>query len=90
MKDQAIVTPSLDSGLLPGITRGKIINILFQKGIRVKEHPVFLKELFYFKAAFLTNAIIEVMPIIQIGDIKYPIWSQCAWLRKLDRDAIGI
>ena len=90
VKDQAIVTPSLDSGLLPGITRGKIINILFQKGIRVKERPVFLKELFYFKAAFLTNAIIEVMPIIQIGDIKYPIWQQCAWLRKLYRDAIGI
>ena len=89
-KDQTIVTPRLDAGLLPGITRSQIINILIQKGIRVKERPVFLKELFYFKAAFLTNAIIEVMPIIQIGDVKYPIWSQCAWLRKLYRDAIGI
>lgn len=58
-----IVTPSLP-GILPGVTRGVILEVA-----KVKQRRVRLKELWKADEAFLTNALIEVLPITRPGPV---------------------
>ncbi len=74
--EQTVVTPPLKSGVLPGITRNKIIGILSQMGMKVQQIPIYPKDLRSFQAVFLTNAVIEILPIKQIKDIHYPLWNK--------------
>ncbi len=53
-----IVTPALGAGILPGVTRKVVMEIA-----RVRERRVGLKELWSADEAFLTNAMMEVLPI---------------------------
>ncbi len=59
-------TPREDSGILPGITRGIVLELASQLGIDTAEHDIKLEELFQAKEAFLTNSLIEVMPLTVI------------------------
>ena len=58
-----LVTPRL-GGILPGITRQVVMELA-----KVKERTVRLKELWKADEAFLTNALIEVLPIGKPGPI---------------------
>ena len=58
-----LVTPKLP-GILPGITRKVVMEL-----IKVKERTVKLKELWKADEAFLTNALIEVLPIGKPGPV---------------------
>jgi len=59
-------TPGLDSGILPGITRETVLELASQLGISTLEHNIMLDELFQAQEAFLTNSLIEVMPLTGI------------------------
>lgn len=63
----AILTPSVDSGILPGITRGVILGIARELGLAVKEKTVYRRELLGADEVFLTNSIVEVLPVTRIG-----------------------
>lgn len=67
VKDGALVTPSLISGILPGITRGAVIEIAKRLKIRVVERPVKPAELLRADEIFLTNSLAELIPVIRIG-----------------------
>jgi len=58
-----LVTPSLESGALPGITRETVLEIARASGIETEERQVELKELIEAEEAFVTNSIIELMPL---------------------------
>ena len=58
-----LVTPKLP-GILPGITRKIVMEL-----IRVRERTVKIKELWKADEAFLTNALIEVLPIGKPGPV---------------------
>ncbi|MCD6319921.1 MAG: aminotransferase class IV family protein [Candidatus Desulfofervidaceae bacterium] len=89
IKDEhTIITPSKKAGLLPGITRQKIIEILQQRGIKVEEMPIYPEEINQFQGAFLTNAVIEVLPIKQIEDTVYSCPNGCEWLKSAYRSLI--
>ncbi len=64
--DGALRTPGQDSGILPGITRETILELASQLGINTLEQDIRLDELFHAQEAFLTNSLIEVMPLIEI------------------------
>jgi branched-chain amino acid aminotransferase len=64
----ALVTPSLESGILPGITRGVVIELAEALGISIREGDVSLADLGQFDEAFLTNSMIEVMPLVEVRD----------------------
>jgi len=59
-------TPGEGSGILPGITRSVIIELAFKLGINVLEEDIRPIELFQAQEAFLTNSLIEVMPLTEI------------------------
>ncbi len=63
-----LVTPPVTSGLLPGITRRVILEIASTLGIETVEGEVRLADLKQFEEAFLTNSLIEIMPLVEIRD----------------------
>jgi len=64
----ALLTPSEDSGILPGITRGVVLEELAPSlGMKKIERKIALKELLQADEAFFTNSLIEIMPLTQVG-----------------------
>jgi branched-chain amino acid aminotransferase group I len=59
-------TPGQGSGILPGITREVVLELASQLGINTLERDTRLEELFHAQEAFLTNSLIEVMPLTEI------------------------
>ena len=64
--DSILRTPGQESGVLPGIIRETIMELASQLGIITLEQDIRLDELFQAQEAFLTNSIIEVMPLIEV------------------------
>ncbi len=60
-----LFTPSAESGILPGVTREEVIELALNLGIAVEEE-IPLAQLLRANEAFLTNSIIEVMPIVEV------------------------
>ncbi|MBI5681860.1 MAG: aminotransferase class IV [Deltaproteobacteria bacterium] len=67
VKDGIIKTPPIKSGILTGITRGFIIDISENMGIRVKETTIKTLDVIKSDEAFITNSIIEVVPLIRLN-----------------------
>ena len=64
--DGVLKTPGEESGILPGITRETILQLAAHLGIKTLEHDIGLDELFQAQEAFLTNSLIEVMPLTEV------------------------
>ena len=58
-----LITPSLESGVLPGITREAVLELARSANIVVMERQVRPDELLWADEAFLTNSILELMPL---------------------------
>jgi branched-chain amino acid aminotransferase len=61
-----LVTPSLESGVLPGITREVVLEIARTSNIKATERSVDLNELIVGEEVFLTNSILELMPLVSV------------------------
>jgi len=60
---RVLTTPYLESGILPGITREAVLEIARASNIETQERQVELKELIEAEEAFVTNSILELMPL---------------------------
>lgn len=63
--DDRLITPPADSLVLDGIMRRQVIATAAELGILVVERPLRLQELLQADEAFLTNSLIEVLPVAQ-------------------------
>jgi branched-chain amino acid aminotransferase len=61
--NRELITPSLESGVLPGITREAVLEMAQASNIKTLERQVELEELIEAEEAFVTNSILEVMPL---------------------------
>ena len=61
-----LVTPSLKSGVLPGITRETILELAPQQGLKISEREIKFTELREAEEAFLTNSLREVLPLTRV------------------------
>ena len=68
VKNGAALTPPVDAGLLPGITREFLFEIGTEAGIPVREAVLKDLDLFGADEAFLTSSTREVVPIVQVDD----------------------
>ena len=68
VKNGAALTPPLDAGLLPGITREFLFEVGSALGIPVREQVLHDDDLFGADEAFLTSTTREVVPIVAIDD----------------------
>jgi len=63
VKNRQLLTPALSSGCLNGITRQIIFKLAKKTGIRVREARLQPQDLEQAEEAFLTNSLIEIMPL---------------------------
>lgn len=63
---QSLVTPSLENGILHGITREVVMELASSLGLEVAEGEVRLNDLKSSDEAFLTNSMIEIMPLVEV------------------------
>lgn len=68
VKDRVILTAPVNDGLLPGITRDCIIDMAMEKGYAVLEQSIMVDDIYGMDELFLTNSLIEVMPIIRVDE----------------------
>ena len=68
VKDGAALTPPLESGLLPGITREFLFDIGKEVGVDVREQVLRDEDLFSADEAFLTSTTREAVPIVDVDD----------------------
>lgn len=61
-----LITPCFESGVLPGITRDAVLEIARTSNIKATERWVELNELIEAEEAFLTNSVLELMPLVSI------------------------
>jgi len=62
-------TPTLDSGILSGVTRNVVLELAETLGVTVRECGFTREELYSAEEAFMTNSLIEVMPLTKVNDI---------------------
>jgi branched-chain amino acid aminotransferase len=68
IRNGTALTPPLDAGLLPGITREFVFDIGGDIGIPVEEAVLHDDDLFEADEAFLTSTTREIVPIVTVGD----------------------
>lgn len=68
IKKGVLWTPSLDCGILDGVTRAAVIETAKKAGYKVQETRLRPSELFAADEAFLTSTTMETMPIVKAGD----------------------
>lgn len=68
--DNCLQTPAIGSGILHGITRGLILELAVKSGLKAIETDITLDNLVHAEEVFLTNSLLEVMPVTQIDGKK--------------------
>lgn len=87
-KDDTLCTPSIDCGILDGITREVVIEISKRKGIRLKEGEFTREDLYRALEVFITGTTIEIMPVSRVDDQEYAVGKITKFLHKAYRDEV--
>lgn len=68
VKNGTLITPDLESGLLPGIMRQIVLKLATDYPLEGR--VVSVDELWSADECFITNSLMEIMPLVQINDQK--------------------
>ncbi len=64
----ALVTPPLDAGILPGVTRALVLELAPTLEIEAREQPIPVRTLLGADEAFITSTLKEAMPIATVDE----------------------
>lgn len=70
VKEGILHTPSLDVGILEGVTRGLVLDLAQREGIPIKQGAFPKETLYDADECFITNTTIEVMPVTAVDGKK--------------------
>jgi D-amino acid aminotransferase len=70
VKDEKVFTPPLTQDILPGITRQIVIDICHKNKIKFSEKRIHYFNLLEADEVFLTNSIMEIMPVKKVDSHK--------------------
>ncbi|QIW82094.1 aminodeoxychorismate lyase [Bacillus tequilensis] len=70
-KGSCIYTPSLDTGILDGVTRRFVIENAKKIGLELKTGRYELKALLSADEAWMTNSVLEIIPFTKIEEVNY-------------------
>jgi branched-chain amino acid aminotransferase len=68
LRGGTLCTPSLEHGLLAGVTRGILIGVARGAGLEVSERELTVDDLIAADEVMLTSTLREVMPVVRIDD----------------------
>ncbi len=83
VRGDALHTPHPEVGCLPGVARGLVLEEARRIGLRVKEGAFPAGELLDADEAFLTNAVVEVVPLVRVDGRAVGDGSPGPWTRRL-------
>lgn len=89
VSNDRLITPSLETGILSGITRDVVIEIARKKSIEVEERFVELSELFNADEVFLTHTSAEIVPVRYVEKIEKKVGSITSILKAEFREYIN-
>ena len=64
VKDEVILTPDVEPGILVGITRATVLDVCTSEGLTVSETEILPEDLYAADEAFITSSLREVMPVV--------------------------
>lgn len=88
-RDDVLCTPSIECGILDGITRKTVLNIAVREGLLVKEGEFKKDDIYGASEAFITNSTMEVMPVRMTDGVEFGVGDVVKLLRKAYRDEVG-
>lgn len=68
-----LYTPSLEAGILDGITRELVVGLARREGIRVEEGMFLPSDLLGASEVFFTNTTAEVMPVTRVEGVRFEV-----------------
>jgi branched-chain amino acid aminotransferase len=66
VRNGRVLTPPNEAGILEGITREAVIELLHQAGIEVREIPLTKHDVYIADECFLTGTAAEVVPVVKV------------------------
>jgi branched-chain amino acid aminotransferase len=87
--DGTVTTPPPSEGLLPGIARQTVLTLAKEHGIPAQEAVLAPADLARATEAFLTNSLLEVLPLTRLQDRALPEGPVAANLARLYRESIA-
>ena len=66
VKRKCLLTPSVASGILKGVTRDLVLSLAKERGWPVAETPLTRHDLYTADECFLTNTSSEVLPVVAV------------------------
>ena len=69
-KKDILCTPAIKVGILEGITRGMILKIAREMGLKSREGCFRRKDMYNAREVFITNTSMEVMPVTRVDKVR--------------------
>jgi branched-chain amino acid aminotransferase len=66
VQGERLVTPPVEAGILPGITRGCLLELARQLGLAVELRLIPLEEAYAANELFITSSIRELLPVVRL------------------------
>ncbi len=88
-KDGVLCTPSLECGILDGITRGFVIELAMREDLKIKEGEFTKEDIYSAAEVFITNTTLEVMPVSKVDDQVYAVGNITKLLHKAYRKEVN-
>lgn len=66
VKDGVLLTPPLDTPVLGGIVRADVLDLAEAEGVQCVQRPLTVDDLLGAEEVFLTNSVMELMPVCRI------------------------
>lgn len=73
IKEDILYTPSVDTGILPGITRAWVMELAEQQGLSVEKGLYTWEQLIDADEVFVTNSVQEIVPIVRLLDDDHEV-----------------
>lgn len=70
VRNGAVITPPVELGILPGITRQRVLELAQEIGIPTKQRPFTIAELLSADEAFYTNSVRGIVMVGEIDSVK--------------------
>ncbi len=83
-----LCTPSVDCGILDGITRGLVLDIAVREGLKVRSGQFTVDDMYGASEVFITNTTMEVMPVCRVDNAGYRVGDVARLLRKAYREEV--
>ncbi|MCG7410746.1 aminotransferase class IV [Paenibacillus sp. ACRRX] len=80
--DNTLITPAIDTGILPGITRARVIELACAQGLTIKEDRFGWEMLLQAAEVFVTTSVQEIVPVTTL-------WSDANTEIKIGAGQIG-